>query len=258
MTESYESIRDSSDILAQDVRRQWIEADQSERMLRGQYERLVENTDLTDEAKFRKAEELYEQQRSRIEGKKKATREALLKHAKFAEQAAIPRPAGEPLSSSDATKLVADQNEAARIVRTAERKKAQGGPFRHDVGAYLVEEYKKGLQLGGLEGGSIVRGCLRAAGELGISTEELLHPLRDDRHHESLDRARRLEHYADMISTKAPGVPKTLTQTAKRGRNMNYRPAPFAVSGADGPPIMASQDSASGGAKKTRRKKSPS
>jgi hypothetical protein len=60
-----------------------------------------------------------------------------------------------------------------------------------------------------------------------------------------------------MISTKAPPVPRTFAQTAKRGQNMTHRPAPVAViPGADRPPIMASQDSASGGPKKTRRKKS--
>jgi hypothetical protein len=258
MTETYENARDNSEIVPQDVRRQWIEADQQERMLRGQYEKFSQDTDLVPEARARLAHESYEKMAPRIESKKKATREALLKQAKFAEQAAIPRPSGEPLSSSDPTKLVADQNEAARIVRTVERRKDAPGPFRHDTGAYLTQEYKRGLEIGGTEGGAICRGTLRAAGELGVSAEVLLQPLRGDRHRDSLDRARRLYLYADMISTKAAPIPRKLDGRNSKSRVAgSYRSAPSAlVPGAAGPPIMASTDSASGGAKKkTRRKK---
>ncbi len=69
MTETYENIRDNSDIVPQDVRRQWIEADQSERMLRQTYERIEQDQDITAETKARKATEAYEQYRtSRIAG----------------------------------------------------------------------------------------------------------------------------------------------------------------------------------------------
>ena len=139
-----------------------------------------------------------------------------------------------------------------------ERKKESPGPFRPDVGGYLRQEYARGLEIGGIEGGSICRGTLRAAGELGVSQEEIIAPLRDDKHREAFERAGRLYWFSDMVSTAAPPVPRKLDGRNSKSRVAGfYRSAPSAlVPGAAGPPIMASTDSASGGAKKkTRRKK---
>jgi hypothetical protein len=130
MTETYEDIRDNSDIIPTGAREVWLKGDQAERMLRFRYERLQEDTDLTPEAKSRRAEELYEEQRIGIESKKQAAREALVKAAKSMEKNSVPRPQGEALSSTDPTKLLLDQNEAGRIVRTIERRKDAPGPFR--------------------------------------------------------------------------------------------------------------------------------
>jgi hypothetical protein len=94
---------------------------------------------------------------------------------------------------------------------------------------------------------------------LGVSAEDVLHRLRDDRHHQSLDRARRLEYAADMISTTPPKPPKSLMAKAQAGRDINRRPAPFLVPGTDGPPICAAPDGSSrstSAPKKTRRKRS--
>lgn len=247
--ESYEAIRDNSDLVPSDVRKMWIEADQSERMLRQTYDRLAEDSDLTAEARQRKATEVYEQSRERIESRKQATRQALLKQVEYAEKAAIPRPSGEPLSSNDPTKMLIEQNEAGRLVRTIERRRAQGGPFRHDTGDFLKQEYKRGLEAGGLEGGSVCRGVLRAAQELGISHEEVIGSLRDERHRESLDRARRLEMAADTINTKPPKPPKSFEKAVRRG-SFQQRPNPtMIVSGTSTQPLQQS-------ARKSRRKKS--
>ena len=53
--ESYEQIRNTSPLVSEEVRRQWIEADQRERMLRYEYRKLEENEDLTPDAKARRA-----------------------------------------------------------------------------------------------------------------------------------------------------------------------------------------------------------
>lgn len=250
MSESYEGIRDNSDLIPQDVRRQWIEADQSERMLRQAYERIDQDQDITGEAKARLANEAYEQHRTRIEGRKKAARESLLKAAKSREQFSIPRPSGEALSSNDATKLVADQNEAARLVRTIERRQDKPGPFTFNAGEYLAQEFKRGLEVGGAEGGSIVRGCLRAGQELGGGDQWLDH-VRGDKHLKALDDARRLEHFAGLISTKAPKPPKSLAKAARPGRISESGPAPVLALGA-GPAISAG-GSGHGARKKRRR-----
>ena len=137
MTETYESIRDNSDIIPTRVREVWLKGDQAERMWRFRYEQLQEDTDLTPEAKSRRAEELYEEQRIGIESKKQAAREALVKAAKSMEKNSVPRPREEALTSTDPTKLLLDQNEAGRIVRTIERRKDAPGPFRQNTSELL-------------------------------------------------------------------------------------------------------------------------
>ncbi len=251
MTESYETIRDS-ELLTQETREAYVLAEQSRRNLRSEYEALIADETLNDDYKVQRAQELYEQRAKNVESAGRKARELLLKQAQAAEQVAIPRPKGESLSSSDATKLVADQNEASRIVRTVERRKTEGGPFRQNTGEMLRGEYARGLEIGGLEGGAVCRGTLRAADELGVSPEEVIDPLRGDAHREAADRARRFGVFADTVSEKAPTIPRQLDRSRPRRIAGNYSAAPSILGGAQGPPIVTSQDSASGGAKKKK------
>lgn len=235
MSETYENIRDNSEIVPRDVRVAWIEADQSERMLRSHYDRLTEDGDLNDEAKARRAGEVYEQHRKGIESKKQAAKDALIKASKSSVKSSIPTPSGEASSSTDPTKLLLDQNEANRIVRTVERHKGQKGPFSQSSSDYLAKEYERGLEIGGVEGGAICRGALRAAQELGVGDEWLP---RNDRQRELLDNARRLEHYAGLIATDAPKPPKSLAKGASRERFAQRTPV-LGLAPASGPPISA-------------------
>ena len=105
-------------------------------------------------------------------------------------------------------------------MRTVERRQDRDGPFRQSSADMLTSEYKRGLKIGGIEGGSICRGVIRAANELGVSVEEVVGPIRSDRHNESVDRARRLEYAADVISTKAPQPPRSIVgRSPRRGRD---------------------------------------
>ncbi len=258
MTESYENIRDSSEIIPQEVRVKWVEADQTARTLRDRYAQLEQDADLTLEAKSRKAEELYQQQRSRIEDKKQAAVKALRAEAEFAERQSIPHPAGQSRVATDAQSLLLDQNEAARIVRTAERRKDAPGPFKQGDSDFLRQEYKRGLKLGGLEGGVLCRGVLRAAGELGISSHEVLDSSRDDRQRERLDDARRLEYFSGLIDTKAPRPPRSLQKAARTSRERFAQRTPQAVMApASGPPMPAAEGSSSGpsGPKRAAKKR---
>ena len=243
MTETYEHIRDNSEIIPRDARVAWLEADQAERMLRGQYETLAENADLNDEAKARRATELYEGRREAVERKKQAAKDALIKASKSAAKSSIPKPSGEATSSVDPTKLLLDQNEANRIIRTLERRDGKG-PFSQNRGEYMAEEYRRGLEVGGVEGGAICRGVLRAAQELGVGDEWLP---RNDRQRELLDHARRLEYFSGLISTSAPKPPKSL---GKASGKRFMQPAPVVASG--GPPLSA-PDGSHGGASRPKR-----
>ncbi len=255
MTETYESIRGNSEIIPRDVRVAWLEADQAERFLRDQYERIVEDADLNDEAKARRANELYEGRREAVERKKQAAKDALIKASKSAVKSSIPRPNGESTSSTDPTKLLLDQNEANRIVRTIERRKGQDGPFSQNSGEYLAEEYKRGLEIGGVEGGSICRGVLRAAQELGMGDHWLP---RNDRQNKLLDDARRLEYFSELIDTKAPRPPRSLQKAARTsGKRFAQRTPQAVMVPASGPPMPAAEGSSSGTSGPKRATKKP-
>ena len=119
--ENYEDLKQSP-ILPQEAKEAWILADQASGLLTQRYEKLISNESLNNSFRSSRAQELYEDQKGKIEAKKKKAREMLLKHARFAEQSSIPRPAGEGLTTKDSSKLLADQNEASRLIRTIERR----------------------------------------------------------------------------------------------------------------------------------------
>jgi hypothetical protein len=206
----YEQLRDS---VGPQLREEWMKADQFAERLQQSYQRLLEDEELTSEAKERRARELEANQGQQVAQKRKALRESLLKASKGAEKSSIPMPGGEGLTSDDPSKLLASQNEAARIVRTLERR-AEKGPFG-DAGHsdYLKAEYERGLEVGGTEGGAICRGALRAATEMGLGDEWLP---RAERHHESLEKARRLFVAAHSISANPPPIPRGLSSSGRR------------------------------------------
>ena len=225
---------------------------------------LREDESLNDEFRQRRATEIYEQNKAKMEAARLKARDTLQKHAAFAEKAAIPTPNGEPTSSSDPTKLLIDLQTSASIVRTIERQWSAAGPLKRSPGEYLTEQYRKGLGQGGLEGGSLCRGVLRAAEELGLG-DDFLDPLRSDRDRERLDNARRLLFAADSIDTKAPKPPRELTRSAagsatRRGGQFTHRASPvMAPEASPEAPVTASEPSHSGSAaRKAKRKKGPS
>jgi len=248
-TGAYESARNA---VPEDLKERWIRIDQKARNLQQGYEGLQADDDLTAEAKSRRAQELYQRHKDDIEGGRKALRETQIKRAKTAEEFSIPRPSGEALVSQDTNKLLLDAAEGDRIVRTVERRTSTDGPLKVDVSDILREEYRRGLDVGGPAGGSICRGVLRAAHELGVDNE-FINPLRSDRHRESLDDARRLLLAADALGGDAPKPPRSLTQAAKRER-VEQDLAPRVIT-RGGPPIPTSAAASHTGRKKRTKKR---
>jgi len=135
--------------------------------------------------------------------------------------------------------LLLDELQTQRIVRTIEKRQDRGGPFRYSPTEHLQSEYRRALnELEGTEAGSLARAVLRAADELGISREEILSGkgIRQDRHHDWADRARRLSYFSDMISTKPPKLNQRaqdrLDKAARRGGDVGRRsPRPLILGG---------------------------
>jgi hypothetical protein len=255
----YESIRDTSDIISESTRKTWLVADQSDRILRLEYDRITNSEDLTDEAKLRLANEAREKWAESIQNKKKAAIEALKKDAKTQEQWSIPRPQGEGLTSNDPLKISLAQREGDRIVRQIDRQKNQPGPFKADTGELLASEYTRGLEEGGAAGAAICQGVLRASQELGLG-DDWLNRVREQKHHEALDRARRLEHYSGMIGTEVPRLPREMEKQANRARvQTNMRRQPIFMPQKGNPeeaPLVAEEVSHSAGFRKAKRKPS--
>jgi hypothetical protein len=250
----YEAIRDTSDIIGDSTRKAWLIADQSTTLLHHEYEKITASEDLTDEAKVRLAREAREKHAPAIERKKREAIEALKKDAKSAEQWSIPRPQGEALTSSDPQRIALAQSEGDRIVRQIDRQRSQPGPFRHDTGALLASEYKRGLEEGGAAGAAVCQGVLRASRELGLDDDGWLNKVREQKHLDSLDRARRLEHYSGLIDSSVPRLPRALEKQANSARvqGMRQRQPVFMPQTEDAPPVTATEPSHSSSRKRKK------
>jgi len=107
---------------------------------------------------------------------------------------------------------------------------------------------------------------LRAAVELGVSTEEVLsgEGIRKERHIESVDKARRLEFFSEMISTQPISMPRRTRDRLRRGSGgastIGAQRSSAALVGGEHQPIAKAQESHSQGsaseASKAKRKRS--
>jgi len=231
----YERLR-SDEAIPRDIREQWLSTDTAAGTLTRNYRRILEDGELTPEAKVARAQTLYQEQAPRVVEKKKRLRADLIKAAEGEEHSAIPFVRGASLNATNSNDVIAAQNEADRIVRQLERR-ADNSPFgatRHSD--FLQDEYKRGLEIGGAEGSALCRGALRAAHELGLGTGAEAEWLpREAKHHEHLDRARRLRYASDSISSEAPKPPKALRRSGARRIGSERGPEPMLMGGGGNP-----------------------
>jgi hypothetical protein len=216
--ESYEAtMRNEHGLFNEESRVAALEAVHAREWLPREYRRVAENTDLNEEAKVRLAQEALSRRGPKVEATAKRAKEVIGKQAQGAYERSIPKPTGQPLSAPDATTLVADQLESQRISAQLQKLKEKKGPFEFDTASYLRQEYRKGLERGGAEGGTICRAVRRAAEEEGVD-ESWLDGLRSTQQLESLDKARRLQEIAFFISTTPPSPPKSLQPPRRLSR----------------------------------------
>jgi hypothetical protein len=167
MTETYEQIRDSA---TGEAGVAWKAADREQSNLRALYASLKEDSRYTNEHKAEQAWEKYEATKEKIvEGKAKA-RELLEKQVHSAERSSVPFPSGAGIITVDTQKLLASQNEASRLIRKLDRLRdtSAKGPFTPDRAEILKQEYGRGMETGGVQGGAICRACFRSATNSGL------------------------------------------------------------------------------------------
>jgi hypothetical protein len=253
---SYEMLRDEIPGILHSTREQWQRADKRVADLRQSWTSIEADQDYTEEARARRAQQLYELQAPKIEQAWASTREELRKSAAASEKMSIPRPQGQPLEAKDSNDLLAAQGERDRIIRTLDRHSSRGGPFKPNTASFLKAEYKKGLESkSGVMGAAICRGVMAAAEELGVG-DGWVDSLRDDKQRKYLDDARRLEQAAFAVPSTAPKPPKSLQKAVDRAQRhdmMRRQRSSAFLTGGSGEPLQASEPSH--GARKTKKKR---
>jgi len=206
---SYGDLQESA---PNEVRAAWKGADARSRDLIETYHALQNDPKYTDAYKSEQAWSHYEKALPRITKDREKARELLAKEAAYHEERGIPRPKGEMLQVGTTERLLAAQNQAARVVRMVERQEKRSASSGSPIGkpslpTLLKDEFARGIKAGGVEGATTCKGVLMAAEELGVDADSFLDPLRTPEHMESLDKARRFEQMAQHISTQVPEPP---------------------------------------------------
>jgi hypothetical protein len=225
----HDQIRQGMDDKAKAV---WDSVDREKASLRGVYRRLEADECYTEEHRAEQAWAAYESTKQKIAQGNGKLRDQLNSGVRSGQRFSIPMPQGEAVTASDTNKILAQQNEAARILRKLERQDSSAGksPFKRDRVEVLKEEYGRGLDTdtGGAHGGIICRGVLSACDELGIDTNAVVDSFRKDRHRESLLRAQRNAQALDLIGNSVP-EPRFARPGKGRGSNPPKRQSTFLV-----------------------------
>jgi hypothetical protein len=215
--------------------RAWDSADRGLAELRASYERLREDPRYTEEHKSEQAWELYARASEKIVANRERARSLLEQQAKTDRRFSIPLPPEQSVTVTDPATLLACQNEHTRIIRKLDRLEANArGPSKRSPVEVLQEEYSKGLEAGGVQGGSICRGVLSAADELGIDAASVVDQYRNDRHRANLERAQASARLTDLFSKQGPPEPPFPGQEPVVGRGGSAIHAPPTPSSSPG------------------------
>lgn len=114
--------------------------------------------------------------------------------------------------------MLISQNESARLSRKLARMQDQAtGPFRSDLTSALREEYERGLELGGVMGGSLCRAVLAVCDEVGVDADSVVDGFGAQRHRELIERAQHAEYLQDYLGKRVspPPYPKPASEKAR-------------------------------------------
>src|SRR5215203_4209259 len=191
------------------------EAQAARRDLIRQYESLDNDERYTDEHRATAAWQAYDESKPLIEQKANAAREKLLKSADYYEMSSIPLPGGQSLRTNNVELLSLTQGERARIVErlgyeppNIARMKAAGKNVPASTEArpanVLREEYARGLDIGGVQGGAICRAVISLAEDRGMSVDDIVDEHRRDWQRQRLQSAQDARIQARSIYSRVP------------------------------------------------------
>jgi hypothetical protein len=212
---TYEDLRGSARGQAGEL---WKAADREEANLSKFYEQLEADPRYTSEHKAELAWGRYNQAKQKIvEGKTKAS-EQLANDAAVYHRQSIPFPASEGPITQDSQKILISQSETQRISRKLARMQdASTGPFRPDLTSALRQEYERGLEVGGVMGGSLCRAVLAVCDEVGVDADSVVDSFRQPRHRELIERAQHAEYLQNYLGKRVsePPFKKSGTERAR-------------------------------------------
>jgi hypothetical protein len=196
----------------------WKVADREEASLSRYYEQLQDDPRFTQEYRAELAWSKYNQAKEKIvEGRTKAGAQLASDAAVYRRQS-LPFPGSEGPITQDSQKILITQNETARISRKLSRMQdVSTGPFRPDLTSALREEYGRGLDVGGVMGGSLCRAVLAVCDEVGVDADSVVDSFRQDRHRELIERAQHNEHLQQYLGKRVsePPYPKPASERAR-------------------------------------------
>jgi hypothetical protein len=228
------------------------EAQAARRDLLRQYESLDNDERYTDEHRASRAWQAYDESKPLIEEKAKSAREKLLKSADEYEMSSIPFPGGQSLRTDSVELLSLTQGERSRIVErlsyqnpTVERMRAAGKNVpkgSEDRPANILrEEFSRGLDIGGPQGGAICRAVVGLAQDRGMNVDDIVDDRRRDWQRDYLRKAedariqaRSIYSRVPLPSTGRPGGAKS-PQEARAGKRRTAFGMPRKASSSAGP-----------------------
>lgn len=222
INEPYEQLQDS--VEDNETRASWRDHDRRRLALTQTYHDLKEDPRYADSHKQEQMWQSYVREAPRIKAAAEKTKSLLEKEVRYAEEQSIPRPRGESLKMGTPERLLAAQNAASSLIRKVERSQKRlekspiGGPTTPTI---LKDEFAKGLAQGGLEGATHCSAVLLAAEELDVDQDSFLNDLREPKHHEALDRARRYTTMTQAISASVPEPPVARPGSSRGSSNRN-------------------------------------
>jgi hypothetical protein len=225
------------------------EAQAARRDLIRQYESLDSDERYTDEHRASRAWEAYDKAKGTIESKASAAREKLLESAEDLERSSIPFPGGQSLRTDDVQLLALSQGERSRIVErlsyehpSIARMKAAGKnvPTSSEdrPASVLREEYARGLDIGGPQGGAICRAVIGLAEDRGMNVDDIVDEHRREWQRDYLQNAQQARIQARSVysrvplpSTPRPGGAKSLEESRAGKRRTPFGAIKKASSG---------------------------
>jgi hypothetical protein len=198
---------------------EWKRTDKARADLPAFYRELQEDPRITELVRSERAWERYEAAKAQVEADSQKAKELFTKSAQSAERFSVPMPESEGLTTNKTEKLLLTQGEQSRIYRRLDRLENARGPLKRSPIQVLEEEYARGLQIGGPQGGAICRAVYEIARDTGADIDAIVDKHRKHYHREALEDAQnakmRLQLVGKSVSKPPFPHPDKLAQGGK-------------------------------------------